>query len=189
MKTKTKLLQEIRIGEIGNCTRCGLCERRTEIVFGRGDANARLMFIGEGPGEEEDLQGLPFVGRAGQLLDDVIRAMQMTPESVYIANVVKCRPPENRNPTAEEQAKCLPFLDRQIDVIRPDVLVALGNVATRALFGEDMRGITTIRGTWKEYRGIPVLLTLHPAFVLRQPTAKKWLWDDAQAVMKRLEIR
>lgn len=164
------------------CTLCELHKTRTNSVFGDGNCKAELMFIGEGPGRDEDEQGLPFVGRAGQLLTKMINAMQFTREEVYIANIVKCRPPENRNPTDEEAAKCLPYLNRQIDIIRPKVIVLLGAVPLKYLLG--LAGITRIRGTWYEYRDIKVMPTLHPAYLLRNPSAKKEAWDDLQKVMK-----
>lgn len=164
------------------CTLCGLHRTRTKSVFGDGNRKAELMFIGEGPGRDEDEQGLPFVGKAGQLLTKMINAMQFTREEVYIANIVKCRPPENRNPSDEEAAKCLPYLNRQIDIINPKVIVILGAVPLKYLLG--LTGITRIRGTWYEYRGIKVMPTLHPAYLLRNPSAKKEAWDDLQKVMK-----
>lgn len=164
------------------CPLCELHKTRTNSVFGDGNSKAELMFIGEGPGREEDEQGLPFVGRAGQLLTKMINAMQFTREEVYIANIVKCRPPENRNPTDEEAAKCLPYLNRQIDIIHPKVIVLLGAVPLKYLLG--LTGITRIRGTWYEYRGIKIMPTLHPAYLLRNPSAKKEAWDDLQKVMR-----
>lgn len=163
------------------CTLCGLHRTRTNSVFGDGNRKAELMFIGEGPGRDEDEQGLPFVGKAGQLLTKMINAMQFTREEVYIANIVKCRPPENRNPSDEEAAKCLPYLNRQIDIINPKVIVLLGAIPLKYLLG--LTGITRIRGTWYEYRGIKVMPTLHPAYLLRNPSAKKEAWDDLQKVM------
>ncbi|MFA6292371.1 MAG: uracil-DNA glycosylase [Victivallales bacterium] len=164
------------------CTLCGLHKTRTKSVFGDGNRNAELMFIGEGPGKDEDEQGIPFVGRAGQLLTSMIIGMQFTREEVYIANIVKCRPPENRNPTDEEAEKCLPYLNRQIDIIRPKVIVLLGAVPLKYLLG--LNGITKIRGTWYEYRGIKVMPTLHPAYLLRNPSAKREAWEDLKKVMK-----
>jgi DNA polymerase len=164
------------------CTLCGLHKTRNKSVFGDGSRHAELMFIGEGPGRDEDEQGLPFVGRAGQLLTKMIIAMQFTREEVYIANIVKCRPPENRNPTDEEAEKCLPYLNRQIDIIRPKVIVLLGAVPLKYLLG--LTGITKIRGTWYEYRGIKIMPTLHPAYLLRNPPAKKEAWEDLRKVMK-----
>lgn len=166
----------------GECSLCGLHKTRNKSVFGDGDRKAELMFIGEGPGRDEDEQGIPFVGRAGQLLTKMINAMQFTREEVYIANIVKCRPPENRNPSDEEAEKCLPYLNRQIDIIRPKVIVLLGAVPLKYLLG--LTGITKIRGTWYEYRGIKIMPTLHPAYLLRNPPAKKEAWEDLQKVMK-----
>ena len=164
------------------CALCGLHKTRNKSVFGDGDRKAELMFIGEGPGKDEDEQGIPFVGRAGQLLTKMINAMQFTREEVYIANIVKCRPPENRNPSDDEAEKCLPYLNRQIDIIRPKVIVLLGAVPLKYLLG--LNGITKIRGTWYEYRGIKIMPTLHPAYLLRNPPAKKEAWEDLQKVMK-----
>jgi len=178
-------LRELRDGTIGDCTRCKLCQGRNRIVFGTGDPGARLMFIGEGPGADEDRQGLPFVGRAGQLLNQIIKAMGFSREEVYIANVVKCRPPDNRAPQPDETAACTPFLFRQIEIIRPEVIVTLGSPATFALV-PGSAGITKIRGTFREFRGIPVMPTFHPAYLLRNPAAKKEVWQDMQQVMARL---
>ena len=164
------------------CALCGLHKTRNKSVFGDGDRKAELMFIGEGPGKDEDEQGIPFVGRAGQLLTKMINAMQFTREEVYIANIVKCRPPENRNPSDDEAEKCLPYLNRQIDIIRPKVIVLLGAVPLKYLLG--LTGITKIRGSWYEYRGIKIMPTLHPAYLLRNPPAKKEAWEDLQKVMK-----
>ncbi len=164
------------------CTLCDLHKNRTKSVFGDGNLHAELMFIGEGPGKDEDEQGLPFVGKAGQLLTSMILGMQFTREEVYIANIVKCRPPENRNPTDEEAEKCLPYLNRQIDIIRPKVIVLLGAVPLKYILG--LNGITRIRGTWYEYRGIKVMPTLHPAYLLRNPSAKREVWEDLKKVMK-----
>jgi uracil-DNA glycosylase len=179
-------LEDLRSGTIGDCRRCKLCEGRTKIVFGDGSPRARLMFIGEGPGADEDRQGLPFVGRAGQLLNQIIKAMGFTREEVYIANVVKCRPPDNRAPQPDETASCTPFLFRQIEIIGPEVIVALGSPATQALLGTSA-GITKIRGTFREFQGIPVMPTFHPAYLLRNPAAKKEVWEDMQQVMARLK--
>ena len=173
--------------EIGDCTRCPLHERRSNLVFGVGNPNARLMFIGEAPGAEEDRKGEPFVGKAGQLLTKMIHAMTLRREDVYIANVVKCRPPGNRDPKPDEIATCRGYLDKQIDAVAPELIVCLGRVAPSALLGRDVR-ITKERGTWHEYRGVPVLLTLHPAYLLREPTAKRDAWGDLQQVMKRLGL-
>jgi uracil-DNA glycosylase family 4 len=173
---------------IGNCTRCRLAEGRNRIVFGDGDPNARLMFVGEGPGAEEDAQGLPFVGRAGQLLNNMIAAMGLTREQVYIANIVKCRPPGNRKPESDEANTCTPFLERQIDVIQPQVLVALGATAAQYLLG--MRGaIAGMRGRMHDYRGIQTIVTYHPAYLLRDPSQKKETWKDLQMAMAVLGLK
>ena len=173
--------------ELGECTRCRLCEGRNQIVFGDGDPNASLMFIGEGPGQEEDRRGLPFVGRAGELLTKMIEAgLQIPREDVYICNIVKCRPPKNRTPQPDEVATCKPFLDSQIDAIRPKTIVTLGRPATSLLLGRDV-SITRVRGTWQSYRGIPVMPTFHPAFVLRRYTTenRRWVWEDLKKALER----
>lgn len=167
-----------------NCRRCGLCRCRQNPVFGEGDPNARLMFIGEGPGADEDATGRPFVGKAGQLLDKMITAMQFSREEVYIANIVKCRPPDNRVPAPEEAACCIPFLQQQIALVRPEVIVLLGAVAVKYLLNTTT-GIMKMRGRWTSYENIPVMPTFHPAFLLRQESAKKEAWQDLQQVMAR----
>lgn len=179
-------LRAIR-ADLGDCERCGLCARRSNIVFGVGNPRARLMFVGEAPGADEDRQGEPFVGRAGQLLTKMIGAMGLSRADVYIANVVKCRPPGNRDPQPDEVANCRPFLDRQIAAIEPEAIVTLGRVAASTLLDRSV-AITRERGSWTSYRDVPVLLTLHPAFLLRQPTAKKDAWADLQKVMQRLGL-
>jgi uracil-DNA glycosylase family 4 len=183
--SKSDALSALREVEIGDCRRCRLCEKRTNIVFGAGSPEARLMFVGEGPGHDEDLKGVPFVGRAGQLLTDIIGAMKLSREQVYIANVVKCRPPENRTPQPDEIEACRGFLERQIDIIAPSVIVCLGAVAVSALLGAS-GGITKIRGAFREFRGIPVMPTFHPAYLLRSPDKKREVWQDMQQVMRRL---
>jgi len=173
--------------ELGECTRCTLCEGRQQIVFGDGNPNADLMFIGEGPGEQEDREGLPFVGRAGELLTQMVEKGLKIPRSeVYICNIVKCRPPNNRTPLPAEVSACKPFLDGQIDAVQPRVIVALGKPATSLLMGQDV-AITRIRGTWLEYRGVPVMPTFHPAFVLRQYTEenRRLVWNDLRAAVDR----
>jgi uracil-DNA glycosylase family 4 len=173
---------------IGDCQRCRLAEGRNQIVFADGDANAQLMFVGEGPGADEDAQGLPFVGRAGQLLNNMIGAMGLKREQVYIANIVKCRPPQNRKPEPDEAQTCMPFLERQIDVVRPRVLVALGATAATYLLG--MRGsIASMRGRIHDYRGIQTVVTYHPAYLLRDPAQKKEAWKDLQMAMAALGIK
>lgn len=171
-------------GVVLSCTRCRLAETRRNVVFGEGDCHARLMFVGEGPGADEDATGRPFVGEAGQLLDKMIAAMQFRREEVYIANVVKCRPPGNRVPADDEAAECLGYLRKQIELVRPEVIVLLGATALRFLLQKD--GIRRSRGVWHEYRGIPVMPTYHPAYLLRQATAKREVWNDLKMVMARL---
>ena len=181
-----RTLDQVR-AELGDCTRCGLCEGRTQIVFGDGNPNADLMFVGEGPGEQEDERGLPFVGRAGELLTQMIeKGLQIPRSSVYICNIVKCRPPNNRTPLPPEVSACKPFLDGQIDAVQPRVIVALGKPATSLLMGENV-AITRMRGTWREYRGVPVMPTFHPAYVLRQytPENRRLVWNDLQAALER----
>jgi uracil-DNA glycosylase family 4 len=172
---------------IGECQRCQLAQGRNKIVFADGDPNAQLMFVGEGPGADEDAQGLPFVGRAGQLLNNMIAAMGLKREQVYIANIVKCRPPQNRKPEPDEANTCMPFLERQIEIVRPRVLVALGATAATYLLG--MRGsIASMRNRIHDYRGIQTVVTYHPAFLLRDPTQKKEAWKDLQMAMSALGI-
>ncbi len=173
--------------ELGDCQRCKLAGRRANIVFGVGNPDARLMFIGEAPGADEDRQGEPFVGKAGQLLTKMIGAMGLSRDDVYIANVVKCRPPGNRDPEPDEVAMCRPFLDRQIAAIEPEVIVTLGRVAPMTLFDRSV-AITRERGRWVEYQGVPVMLTFHPAYLLRTPSAKRDAWADLQDVMRRLDL-
>jgi uracil-DNA glycosylase family 4 len=180
---------EVVRAELGDCQRCDLCGERKTIVFGDGDPNARLMFVGEGPGEQEDLRGLPFVGRAGELLTQMIeKGLGIPRSSVYICNIVKCRPPNNRTPLPNEVAACRPFLDGQIDAIRPKAIVALGKPASSLLLGRDV-AITRVRGTWQQYRDIPVMPTLHPAYVLRQYTDenRRNVWEDLKAAQARAE--
>lgn len=175
-------LDELRPAVLA-CSRCPLAATRHNVVFGEGDPHAKLMFIGEGPGYDEDMQGRPFVGRAGQLLDKMIAAMQFKREEVYIANVVKCRPPGNRVPSPDEAAACIGYLKKQIALIRPEVIVLLGATAVNFLLGK-REGITRLRGKWLGYDGIPVMPTFHPAFLLRQESAKREAWADLQQVMK-----
>jgi DNA polymerase len=173
--------------ELGECTRCRLAAGRSRIVFGDGDPDADLLFVGEGPGEQEDRQGLPFVGRAGELLTQMIeRGLRIPRSSVYICNIVKCRPPQNRTPLPDEVAACRPFLDGQIDAVRPKVIVALGKPATSLLLGRDV-SITRVRGTWQDYRGFPVMPTFHPAFLLRQYTEenRRLVWEDLKGALVR----
>ena len=183
---KASALRLIR-EDIGDCTRCGLHKGRNKLVFADGSPNARLMFVGEGPGADEDAQGLPFVGRAGQLLNNMIVAMGLTREEVYIANVVKCRPPGNRTPEPEEANTCSPFLFRQIDVVRPEVLVALGATAATYLLGQ-RQPLAGLRGRVHSFRGTKLIVTYHPAFLLRDPRQKKEAWADLQIAMRELGL-
>ncbi|HYX30620.1 MAG TPA: uracil-DNA glycosylase [Pyrinomonadaceae bacterium] len=172
--------------DIGDCTRCGLCEGRTQVVNTHGNRQARLMFVGEAPGADEDAQGKPFVGRAGQLLTKMIEAMGMKREDVIIGNVNRCRPPGNRQPTLEEAAICRPFLFREIAAIQPQVIVVMGNTALRNLL-EVREGITRVRGTFQDFRGIKVMPTFHPAYLLRDPSKKRETWEDLKMVRDYLE--
>ena len=179
-------LEELR-NDIGDCRRCKLHSGRTHVVFGIGNPNAKLMFVGEGPGRDEDLKGEPFVGRAGQLLTDIItKGMGLAREDVYIANVVKCRPPQNRNPEPDEVASCEPFLKKQIELIRPEIIVALGKFAVQALLQSKVP-ITRLRGNWHTYMGIKLMPTFHPAYLLRNPADKKLVWEDIKKVMKEMQ--
>jgi uracil-DNA glycosylase len=180
-------LERIR-EDIGDCTRCRLHRQRTNIVFGVGNPKAELVFVGEGPGHDEDVQGIPFVGRAGKLLTQIIEAMGLRREDVYICNVVKCRPPENRTPEKDEVATCSPFLVRQLDAIRPKVIVCLGNVAAQMLLGTN-QSLSRFRGEWFDYRGTRLLSTYHPAYLLRNPNAKGEVWKDLQKVMAALGLK
>ena len=179
-------LQLIR-DEIGDCQRCTLAAGRNKLVFADGDPNARLMFVGEGPGADEDAQGLPFVGRAGQLLNNMIAAMGLSRESVYIANIVKCRPPANRTPEPEEAHTCTQFLFRQIDVVRPEVVVALGATAATYLMGAKSP-LSALRGSVHPFRGTKLIVTYHPAFLLRDPRQKGEAWKDLQLAMAELGL-
>jgi DNA polymerase len=173
--------------DLGECTRCKLCKGRNKIVFGVGSERARLVFVGEAPGEDEDLQGEPFVGKAGQLLTKMIEAMGMRRDDVYICNTVKCRPPNNRNPEPEELTACEPFLKGQLAALKPEVIVTLGKFAAQALLREGT-AISRLRGNWREYEGIPLMPTFHPAYLLRSPGEKGKVWSDLQAVMKKLGL-
>jgi uracil-DNA glycosylase family 4 len=182
---KAKTLEQLRAA-IGDCQRCKLWPGRTHLVFGVGNPKAKLMFIGEGPGRDEDLQGEPFVGRAGQLLTDIItKGMGLRREDVYIANVVKCRPPENRNPEPDEVASCEPFLKKQIDLIRPEIIIALGKFAVQTLL-QTKAPITKLRGHWHSYHGIKLMPTFHPAYLLRNPGDKKLVWADIKKVINEM---
>jgi DNA polymerase len=174
--------------DIGDCTRCKLHKGRTKIVFGTGNPNADLMFVGEGPGRDEDLSGEPFVGRAGKLLTDMIKAMGLQREDVYIANVVKCRPPENRLPERDEIATCSPYLMRQIDTIKPKVICTLGSCSAQTLL-QTAQGISKLRGEWFDFRGTKLMPTYHPAYLLRNPAAKPEVWKDLQKVMAVLGLQ
>jgi uracil-DNA glycosylase family 4 len=174
--------------DIGDCTRCKLHKGRTKIVFGTGNPNADLMFVGEGPGRDEDLSGEPFVGRAGKLLTDMIKAMGLQREDVYIANVVKCRPPENRLPEKDEITTCSPFLMRQIDAIKPKVICTLGSCSAQTLL-QTAQGISKLRGEWFDFRGTKLMPTYHPAYLLRNPAAKPEVWKDLQKVMAVLGLQ
>jgi len=185
-KVKLPLLDAVRT-ELGECTRCKLHKTRTNIVFGVGSPEARLMFVGEAPGEDEDLQGFPFVGKAGQLLTKMIEAMGLRRDDVYICNTVKCRPPNNRNPEPDELLACEPFLKGQLGAGKPEVIVTLGKFAAQALLREQTP-ITRLRGQWREYEGIPVMPTFHPAYLLRSPGEKGKVWEDLKQVMKKLGL-
>jgi len=169
------------------CEKCRLAKTRTQVVYGVGNPNADLMFIGEAPGRDEDLQGEPFVGRAGQLLTDIIKAMRLKRDDVYIANVIKCRPPENRNPEPDELDACRPYIRRQVELIQPKVIVTLGRFALQSLT-EKAYGVTSVRGQWLEYNGVKVMPTYHPAYLLRNPAAKKEVWTDMKKVMTELGL-
>ena len=185
--TKEQQLQILR-DKIGDCRRCKLWSGRTNIVFGTGSPDARLMFAGEGPGQEEDRQGKPFVGRAGELLTKMITAMGLTRDNVYIANVIKCRPPGNRNPEDDEIAACKPFLNEQIDIIRPEIICALGTFAAHTLLDTKTR-ISDLRGRIHESGKYKIVATFHPAYLLRNPNEKRRAWEDLQLAMKELGRR
>ncbi|MFZ5998860.1 MAG: uracil-DNA glycosylase [Nitrospirota bacterium] len=190
VRDKEAALKELR-QEIGDCQRCKLAKGRTNLVFGEGNSNARMLFIGEGPGAEEDRQGRPFVGDAGQLLTRLIEKMGLKRADVYIANIVKCRPPMNRDPQDDEMSTCFPFLDRQIEIIAPQVIVALGKISAYTLLGVEgpisKFSIMRTRGKFYEYKGIPLMPTFHPAYLLRNPKDKWLTWQDAQAVLRKIE--
>ena len=173
--------------DLGECTRCRLHKHRNKLVFGEGNSRAELVFVGEGPGHDEDMQGLPFVGRAGKLLTQMIEAMGLQREQVYICNVVKCRPPENRKPEDDEVATCSPYLYRQLDVIGPKAIVCLGATAAQALL-KTKDSISRYRGQWFDFRGSKLLVTYHPAYLLRNPAAKGDVWKDLQTVMAHLGL-
>ncbi len=185
-RDKNKELALLR-DEIGDCQRCKLSLKRTHIVFGEGNADARLMFVGEAPGREEDMQARPFVGDAGTLLTRLIEKMGLRREDVYIANIVKCRPPMNRDPEKDEIEACRVFLERQIDIIRPDIIMTLGRIAASVLTGIEKLKITAIRGKVFDFKGIPLIPTFHPAYLMRNPRDKWLTWNDAQKVLTFLE--
>lgn len=181
----SRALETLR-ADIGDCTRCKLHSHRTQLVFGSGNPNAQIMFIGEAPGEEEDLQGQPFVGPAGQLLDRILEAMGLGRDEVYIANILKCRPPKNRNPEPDEIATCQPFLRRQVKTIHPKVICALGTFAAQTLLQTDQK-ISRLRGRFHDYSGVKVMPTYHPAYLLRNPQDKRLVWEDMKMIMKELK--
>jgi uracil-DNA glycosylase len=185
-RSPAEALVDVR-NEIGDCTRCRLhSQGRTQIVFGVGNPQADLMFVGEAPGADEDVQGIPFVGRAGQLLTRIIEAIGLTRDDVYIANVIKCRPPGNRNPEQDEVNTCEPFLYRQIDIIKPKVIVALGTFAAKALL-QSTDPISRLRGRTYDYRGAKLIPTFHPAYLLRNPSSKREVWEDMKVARKLLQ--
>ena len=181
---RQETLEEIR-AELEECRRCALCKGRRNIVFGVGDPHARVVFVGEAPGREEDEKGAPFVGEAGRLLDCILFAMGLRREEVYICNVIKCRPPGNRDPEPEEIEACEPYLKRQLAAIRPQLIVTLGRFAAQSLL-RDGSPIGRLRGAWREYEGIPLMPTYHPAYLLRNPVAKREAWEDMKQILKRL---
>lgn len=185
--SKHERLRQIK-EQCQNCRSCKLVESRTQIVFGDGDCNARIVVVGEAPGRDEDLEGIPFVGRAGQLLTRMLEGGMGVPRSnVYICNVCKCRPPENRTPAVEEMLACEPFLKQQLAIVRPEVIIAMGNVAVTSLL-RTKTGITRLRGKFVDYEGIPLMPTYHPAYLLRNPAMKSESWQDLQQVMKLLGL-
>ena len=182
---KDNALQQLK-KEIGDCTRCRLHKERKNVVFGEGSSGARLMFIGEGPGRDEDIQARPFVGEAGRLLTRLIEKMGMKREDVYIANIVKCRPPFNRDPEEDEIATCKPFVERQAEIIHPGVIMSLGRVSAQSILGMKMP-ISRMRGNFFSFNNIPLMPTFHPAYLLRNPKDKWLVWDDAQKVLEKLK--
>jgi uracil-DNA glycosylase family 4 len=184
---KREQLAAMDVNEVRGCRKCRLCEGRTQTVFGEGDVDARVMFVGEGPGRTEDETGRPFVGRAGELLAKMIGAMGLSREQVYIANVVKCRPPDNRTPAPDEVATCTPYLERQLQIIRPKAIVTLGLPASRYLLSSNL-SMGKLRGNWQSWRGIPVMPTFHPSYVLRvyTPETRAAVWSDLKQVMELL---
>lgn len=188
LNTNNKAQLDALAHSLKDCARCRLCEKRTQVVFGVGNPEAELVFVGEGPGADEDAQGIPFVGKAGQLLTKMIEnGMGIKRDSVYICNVVKCRPPGNRNPELDEMAVCEPFLIQQLEIIQPKVIVALGKFAAQSLL-RTQTPITRLRGNWGVYNGIKVMPTFHPAYLLRNEAGKKDAWEDLKKVMSELGI-
>ena len=188
--SKQEQLDKLKVS-FTDCDKCGLAATRTNIVFGNGNADTRLMFIGEGPGADEDAQGLPFVGRSGKLLTKMINAMGLSRDDVYIANIVKCRPPNNRNPLAEEAQACIGYLRSQIQIINPEIIVCLGSVSLNFLLqpeGKIKLEISKLRGKWQNFYGYKVLPTFHPSYLLRNPSKKREAWYDLQVVMKELGL-
>ena len=183
---KAKQLESMA-AELADCARCDLSGGRTQVVFGDGSSEADLVFVGEAPGRDEDIKGEPFVGRAGQLLTKMIVAMGLTRDQVYICNVLKCRPPNNRDPLPDEVAICEPFLLKQLDIIQPKVIVALGRFAVQTLL-RDSTPISRQRGKWRDYHGIRLMPTFHPSYLLRNPSSKRQVWDDLQEVMRELGL-
>jgi len=173
---------------ISNCDKCRLSKGRKNIVFGEGPPHARLVFIGEAPGMDEDVTGKPFVGQAGKLLTDIIKAMGLSRDKVYICNIIKCHPPHNRDPERDEIEICLPFLEAQLSFIHPEIICAIGRISAQSLVREDFK-ITRERGQWQSFRGIPLMPTYHPAYLLRNPHAKKAVWEDMQQIMKKLGLK
>jgi uracil-DNA glycosylase family 4 len=181
---RRETLEEIRT-DLGDCRRCPLSRKRNRIVFGNGNPRADLVLVGEAPGREEDLKGEPFVGEAGRLLDRILFAIGLGREDVYICNVIKCRPPGNRDPEPDEVIACEPFLKRQLAAIRPRIIVTLGRFAAQALL-RDRTPISRLRGSWQSYEGVPLMPTYHPAFLLRNPAAKRDVWEDMKQVRARM---
>ena len=186
MSLGSETLQQLR-DHIGDCHRCQLSQGRSHIVFGVGNPDADLVFVGEAPGRDEDLKGEPFVGKAGQLLNRIISAMGLTREDVYICNVIKCRPPENRNPLPAEIEMCEPFLKEQLNIIKPRAICALGSFASQTLLKSDVK-ISRIRGQFSDYYGVPLMPTYHPSYLLRNPNAKREVWEDIRMVMELLDL-
>ena len=185
--SKKQALEELE-REYKQCALCGLSKTRTNVVFGSGSADARLLFVGEAPGFDEDREGLPFVGAAGQLLTKIIQAMKLSREEVYIANCLKCRPPGNRNPLPTEIATCQPILFKQLEIIQPDIICALGKFAAQTLLKTE-EPISRLRGRFFDWKGIKILPTFHPAYLLRNPSDKKLVWEDMQKIMKELKLK